>query len=201
MSEASTRRPVELPTNVSFCIPEEDRMSIAKSEDGLTPEEADESVEWAPAAAAAQPESEAELTAMLLQAAKSIDQEHSQLNDWFLGAGSDVPPRSTPEPFFLEVHEELTKMWQAPYTVRLCLSSSLLTTLDGGVARGYMDVPQVDSSTWRNHPCLPSKACKLSSAVTTKAYSAAGQAASDLHAMAILQVHQAKALRAAPGWA
>ncbi|KAI2646019.1 ORF V: Enzymatic polyprotein [Labeo rohita] len=86
------------------------------------------------------------------------------------------------------------------------LSSSLLTTLDGGAARGYVDVPQVEravavhlcpqnAATWRNRPRLPSKACKLSSALAAKAYSAAGQAASALHAMAILQVHQAKALK------
>ncbi len=46
-----------------------------------------------------------------------------------------------------------------------------------------------------NRPRLPSKACKLTAALAAKAYSAAGQAASALHAMAILQVHQAKALK------
>ncbi len=42
-----------------------------------------------------------------------------------------------------------------------------------------------------------SKACKLTAALVAvaKAYSAAGQAASALHAVAILQVHQAKALK------
>ncbi len=48
--------------------------------------------------------------------------------------------------------------------------------------------------TKRHHleerPRLPSKACKLTAALMAKAYSAAGQAASALHAMAILQVHQ-----------
>ncbi len=42
---------------------------------------------------------------------------------------------------------------------------------------------------------LPSRACKFSSALRAKAYSAAGQAASALHAMALLQVHQDKALK------
>ncbi|KAL0194556.1 hypothetical protein M9458_008128, partial [Cirrhinus mrigala] len=154
--------------------------------------------------------SEAELAAMLVRAAKSIDlevpkapsPECSQL-DWFLGAGSDVPPLSTPVPFFPEIHEELTKTWRTPYTAHLHLSTSLLTTLDGEVARGYVDVPQVEravavhlcpqnAATWRNCPRLPSKACKLSSALAAKAYSTEGQAASALHAMAI---HQAKALK------
>ncbi len=95
----------------------------------------------------------------------------------------------------------------APFTARSRSSaSSVLTTLDGGVARGYAGIPQVEravavhlcprnAATWRNRPRLPSKACKLTDALAAKAYSAAGQAASALHAMAILQVHQAKALK------
>ncbi len=94
----------------------------------------------------------------------------------------------------------------APFTARSRSSaSSVLTTLDGGVARGYAGIPQVEravavhlcprnAATWRNRPRLPSKACKLTAALAAKAYSAAGQAASALHAMAILHVHQAKAL-------
>ncbi len=50
-------------------------------------------------------------------------------------------------------------------------ASSILTTLDGGVARGYAGIPQVEraiavhlcprnTATWRNRPRLPSKACK-----------------------------------------
>ncbi len=93
----------------------------------------------------------------------------------------------------------------APFTARSRSSaSSVLTTLDGGVARGYAGIPQVEravavhlcprnAATWRNRPRLPSKACKLTAALAAKAYSAVGQAASALHAMAILQIHQAKA--------
>ncbi len=50
-------------------------------------------------------------------------------------------------------------------------------------------------STWRGESSLPSRACKHSSDLTGKAYQACGEAASALHAMALLQVHQAKALR------
>ncbi len=116
-------------------------------------------------------------------------------------------PRPAPVPFFPEVHEELTRSWMAPFTARSPSSaSSILTTLDGGVALGYVGIPQVEraiavhlcprnAATWRNRPRLPSKACKLTAALAATAYSAAGQAASALHAMAILQVHQAKALK------
>ncbi len=95
----------------------------------------------------------------------------------------------------------------APFMARSRSSaSSILTTIDGGAARGYVRIPQVEraiavhlcprnTATWRNRPCLPSKACKLTAAPAAKAYSAAGQAASAQHAMAILQVHQAKALK------
>ncbi len=133
--------------------------------------------------------------------------EPSRLDDWFLGAGRGSQPRPAPVPFFPEVHEELTSLWMAPFTARSPSSaSSVLTTLDGGVARGYAGIPQVEravavhlcprnAATWRNRPRLPSKACKLTAALAAKAYSAAGQTASALHAMAILQVHQAKALK------
>ncbi len=99
------------------------------------------------------------------------------------------------------------RSWMALFTARSPSSaSSILTTLDGGVATGYAGIPQVEraiavhlcprnAATWRNRPRLRSKACKLTAALAAKAYSAAGQAASALHAMAILQVHLAKALK------
>ncbi len=52
-----------------------------------------------------------------------------------------------------------------------------------------------NATTWRNGPRLPSKTCKLMAALIAEAYSTASQAASALHAMAILQVHQVKALK------
>ncbi len=120
-----------------------------------------------------------ELTAMLARAAVSIglevngmpSPEPSRLDDWFLGVGRGSQPRSAPVPFFLEVHEELTKSWMAPFTARSRSSaSSILTTLDGGAARGYTGIPQVEraiavhlcprnAATWRNRPNLPPKAC------------------------------------------
>ncbi len=54
-------------------------------------------------------------------------------------------PRPASVPFFPEVHEELTSLWMAPFTARSRSSaSSILTTLDGGVARGYAGIPQVE---------------------------------------------------------
>ncbi|KAL0146524.1 hypothetical protein M9458_058155, partial [Cirrhinus mrigala] len=78
--------------SVSFGTPEEDIMSIAASEEDLPLSETD-----------------AELAAMLLRVAKSIElevpkapsPERSRLDDWFLGAKGDVPPCPDPVPFFL----------------------------------------------------------------------------------------------------
>ncbi len=140
------------------------------------------------------PESDPELTAMLSRAAESIglhyrrppSPERSRLDDWFLGAQAER---------------------RQPFSARNRPSaSSVLTTLDGGAAQGYVEVPPVEraiamqlcpqgAAAWRGNPRLPSRACKFSSALTAKAYGAAGQAASALHAMALLQVHQAKALK------
>ncbi|XP_059355259.1 uncharacterized protein LOC132092841 [Carassius carassius] len=202
--------------SVSFGGPPEDQMSIAASGDGLSTSEDEDSAGLPPSGDVTAAESDLELSAMLARAAVSIwlevttppSPEPSRQDDWFLGAGHGSQHRSAPVPFFPEVHEEVTKSWTAPFMARSRSSpSSILTTLDGGAARGYVDVSQVEravvvhlcpqnAATWSNHPRLPSKACKLSAALAAKAYSAAGQTASALHAMAILQVHQAKALKA-----
>ncbi len=201
--------------SISFGAPSVDRMSIAASGDGFTSSEDEGAVGLPPSGVVATAAPDPELTAMLARAAVSIglevnrppSPEPSRLDDWFLGAGRGSQPRPAPVPFFPEVHEELTSSWMAPFTARSRSSaSSVLTTLDGGVARGYAGIPQVEravavhlcprnAATWRNRPRLPSKACKLTAALAAKVYSAAGQAASALHAMAILQVHQAKALK------
>ncbi len=128
----------------------------------------------------------------------------SRLDEWFPGGGRAENP---PVPFFPEVHEELTRSWKAPFTARnKSCSSSPLTTLDGGAALGYVGIPLVERSvamqlcptaatTLRGDPCLPSRACRYLSGLTGSAYRACGEVASAIHAMALLQVHQAKALK------
>ncbi len=127
-------------------------MSIAASGDGLTSSEDEGAVGLPPSGVVATAVPDPELTAMLARAAVSIglevnrppSPEPSRLDDWFLGAGCGSQPRPAPVSFFPEVHEELTKLWMAPFTARSRSSaSSILTTLDGGVARGYAGIPQV----------------------------------------------------------
>ncbi len=200
---------------VSFGAPPDDRMSIATSEGESDQSGDDGSVPLPPSGRSAVPDSDQEMMAMLSRAAESVGlewrpppcPEPSRLDDWFLGVARTGSQGSTPVPFFPEVHDELTGTWTAPFTARNRSSgSSSLATLDGGAARGYTEVPPVErsvamqlcprtASTWRGNPLLPSRACRHSSALTGSAYAACGEAASALHAMALLQVHQAKALR------
>ncbi|KAL0192149.1 hypothetical protein M9458_010445, partial [Cirrhinus mrigala] len=149
----SKRGPVELlkhdthssrgEPSVSFGAPEEDRMSVAL-EEGLPSAEADDSAEQSSTAGAAQSEADAEVAAMLLRAAKGIGVEVFKAPSPEPSQLDDDPPHPAPVYFFQEVHEELTKTWGAPYTASSCLSSSLSATLDGGAARGYVDVPRVE---------------------------------------------------------
>ncbi|KAL0157267.1 hypothetical protein M9458_048513, partial [Cirrhinus mrigala] len=178
-------------------------------------QEADVMAEITAPAGESQSVADAEMAPALKRAANEIgvvwvpppSPEPSRLDDWFLGSGRDSRPRSSPVPFFPEVHEELTKSWKAPLSARSQhVISPSLTTLDGSPARGYTEVPQVEraiamhlcpqnAASWRGRPRLPSRACKFWSALVAKAYVASGQAASALHAMAILQVYQAKVLK------
>lgn len=214
-----TPQPVEFPDefagpsqapDISFGAREEDRMSIAASQGGLESSGDEGSAALPPSGVPALSESDPELTAVLSRAAESIGlewnpppcPERSRLDDWFLGAARADRQHPPLVPFFPEVHQEVTSSWRAPLTARnRSGSSSAFTALDGGAAKGYVGIPPVErsvamqlcpqsASAWRGGPKLPSKAT-----LVAKAYRAAGQAASALHAMASLQVYQAKLLR------
>ncbi|KAK9962682.1 hypothetical protein ABG768_008036 [Culter alburnus] len=192
--------------SVSFSVPAEDQMSITASQ-GEQESSGDEDLAALPTSGTVElPEPDLELTAMLSRAAEKVGlvwnpppcPSPSWLDDWYL----------VPMPFFPEVHDEVTKSWRTPSSVRSRPGpSSAFTTLDGGEARGYTRIPPVERSVvmqlctkasgWRGELRLP-KACKFSSGLTEKAYRAYGQAASALHAMALLPMYQAKALMDMP---
>ncbi len=160
---------------VSFGAPPDDRMSIAASEGEPDLSGDDDSAPLPPSGRSAVPVRIQRWWLCLPGPPKgsgSSGNLHRVLNPlgwtiWFLGvarAGSQGP---TPVPFFPEVHDELTGSWTAPFTARNRSSgSSSLTTLDGGAARGYMEIPPVERSvamqlcpntaaTWRGNPLLP----------------------------------------------
>ncbi len=160
-----TLQPVELPRAradpscavpvVTFGAPPEDQMSIAASEGERMSSGDEDSAALPPSGVAALPESDPEMAAMLSRAAASVRlewnpppcPEPSRLDDWFLGVALAGSQRSAPVPFFPEVHEEVTKSWTAPFSARSRSGpSSSLTTLDGGAAKGYVELPPVERS-------------------------------------------------------
>ncbi|XDV34391.1 hypothetical protein PO909_004552 [Leuciscus waleckii] len=194
-----------------FFYNDDDVMSIAASQGGLESSGDEDSA--VSSGVPVLPKSDPELTAMLSRAATSIGHEwnplpcpeRSRLDDWFLGVES--PRKESLIPFFPEVHEEVMRSWKSPLTPRdRSSTSSAFSALDETAAKVYTGVPSVESSvamqlcpqsasTWCGDPKHPSKACRFSSTLVAKAYRAVGQAASSLHAMAILQVYQARVLR------
>ncbi len=140
------------------------------------------------------PGMDAKLLCVLSKAVKELGLEWSppeepsgrRLDEWFL-LGHRQAPCQRSSPFFPEVHDKLTRSWRAPYAARFCtFASSALTSVDGAEDKGYEKLPPLDKSV-AAHLCP-------SSALAGRAYSSAGQAASALHSMAVLQVFQAKLL-------
>ncbi len=168
-----------------------------------------------PASSAAKAGMDAELFRVLSKAVEELGLEwsppeepsRSHLDEWFL-PGRHQAPQQRPSPFFPEVHDELTRSWRSPYSARLRTSaSSALTTVDGAEEKGYERMPQLDESVaahlcpptaigWKAKASHPSKPCRTTSALAGRSYASAGQAASALHSMAVLQVYQAKLLSA-----
>ncbi|CAM4657092.1 unnamed protein product [Leuciscus chuanchicus] len=155
---------------------------------------------------------EAELLRLLTKAVEDLgldwslpdEPAPSRLDGCFL-PGRRSTPHTRPAPFLPELHEEPTKSWKAPFSARLRSTvSSMLSLVDGAKDKGYLCIPPVEepvathlcppSAGWQSHPSLPSKACRTTSALIGRAYTAAGQAASALHTMAVLQVYQADLL-------
>ncbi|XP_048036007.1 sialoadhesin-like [Megalobrama amblycephala] len=157
---------------------------------------------------------DAELLRVLSKAVEELDLDwappeepsRSRLDEWFL-PGRRQAPRQRAAPFFPEVHEELTKSWRAPYSARLHTTHrSALMTVDSAEEKGYEHPPPLDEAVaahlcpptavdWKSKRALPSKPCRTTSTLASRAYASAGQAASALHTMAIFQVFQAKLLR------
>ncbi len=129
----------------------------------------------------------------------------SRLDEWFL-LGHHQALRQCLSPFFPEVHEDLTRSWCSPYSSRIRPSASVaLTSVDGAEEKGNKHLPPLDESVaahlcpptaigWKTRASHSSKPCRATSALAGCAYSAAGQAASVLHSMAVLQVFQVKML-------
>lgn len=136
--------------SVSFGAQAEDQISIAVSEGGLESSGDEDPAALPPSGTVALVEPDPETTAMLSRFAESVVLEwrpppcpkHSRLDDWYLGADHADYQCPAPVLFFPDVHEEVTKSWKAPFSSRnRAGTSNPLTTLDDGVAKGYVEIP------------------------------------------------------------
>ncbi len=94
-------------------------------------------------------------------------------------------PCQRASPFFPEVHEELTRSWDAPYSAHLRASSSpTLTSVYGTEEKSYGKLPLLDESVaahlyppmaigWTAMAAHPSKPCRITSALAGHLYSLA----------------------------
>ncbi|XDV20624.1 hypothetical protein PO909_025924 [Leuciscus waleckii] len=90
----------------------------------------------------------------------------NRLDGCFL-TGRRSAPVSRPAPFLPELHDELSRLWGAPYSARLRSSvSSTLSAVDGAKDRGYLSVPPVEEAV-ATHLCPPSAGWRAKSTLPT----------------------------------
>ncbi|KAF4101537.1 hypothetical protein G5714_017969 [Onychostoma macrolepis] len=81
---------------------------------------------------------------------------HGLLEKWYLPGSSQQSSRQCPTPFLPAVHDELTKMWRAPYSARVNPSSAAaLTTIDDADDKGYSKLSPLEEAV-AAHLCPPS---------------------------------------------
>ncbi|KAI2646068.1 Transposon Ty3-G Gag-Pol polyprotein [Labeo rohita] len=126
-----------------------------------------------------------------------VEPQKSKLDERFLQEIS---------PFFPDLHTEVSRSWNSPFSSRLFIPASYnygyVTGLD---ERGYRAMPRVEQTlasylspelaSSLKAPVLPSKLLRVTSALVGKGYTAAGQAGACLHTMLVLQAYQADLLK------
>lgn len=131
-------------------------------------------------------------------------QPPSKLDERFYKRRSQPPRRGLP--FFPDLHNELCKSWEKPYSARLSNPPVLdFSNVLGAAERGYGTMPRVEealasylspeAASSLKAPVLPSKPCRDTSSLVGRAYMVAGRAGSCLHTMAVLQAYQADLLK------
>ncbi len=153
-----------------------------------------------------------ELIRIMTKAVNELGLEWSPLTSHLAAGWTSVFSRGTIKPpptlvpllplKFIRAHDIVAH----PHWSRIRSSAlAALTSVDGAEEKGYKHLPPLDESVdahlcpptaigWKARASHPSKPCRATSALAGCAYSAAGQTASALHSMAVLQVFQAKKL-------
>ncbi|KAI2647884.1 ORF V: Enzymatic polyprotein [Labeo rohita] len=126
------------------------------------------------------------------------------------GAFTSIPRGSGPArrslPFFPDLHTEVSRSWNSPFSARLFVPASYnYGSIAGLDERGYRAMPRVEqtlasylspgSASSLKAPALPTKPLRVTSALVGKGYTAASQAGACLHTMSVLQAYQADLLK------
>ncbi len=131
---------------------------------------------------------------------------HSCLGEWYRQGWRQWSFPQRPAPFYPEVHDNLTRTLRAPYSAHVhSFTFADLTTVYGTEKKGYGKAPPLEEVVAAHlcppspvglkvHAVHPSKPCRTTFTLADRAYSAAGQAGSELHTMVVLQVFQVKLL-------
>ncbi|KAL0147482.1 hypothetical protein M9458_057222 [Cirrhinus mrigala] len=133
-----------------------------------------------------------------------VEPQKSKLDERFLR--SRPPPARRSLPFFPDLHTEVSRSWNAPFSSCLFIPASYNYGYVAGLdERGYRAMPRVEqtlasylspeSASSLKAPVLPSKPLRVTSALVGKGYTAAGQAGACLHTMSVLQAYQANLLK------
>ncbi|KAI2644940.1 Transposon Ty3-G Gag-Pol polyprotein [Labeo rohita] len=139
-------------------------------------------------------------------AEKQAEPQRSKLDECFLRNRPPPSHRSLPFRGVLHRDTEVSRSWGKPYSARLFVpASDYYGNVVGTTERGYRAIPRVEQtlasylspevSSSLKAPVLPTKPLRTTSVLVGKGYSAAGQAGSCLHTMAVLQAYQADLLK------
>ncbi|KAL0153385.1 hypothetical protein M9458_051304, partial [Cirrhinus mrigala] len=130
--------------------------------------------------------------------------QRSKLDERFLRSKPPSPRRSLP--FFPDLHKEISRSWERPYSARLFIpASDYYGNVAGLDERAYKVMPRVEqtlasylspcAASSLKAPTVPSKPLRTRSSLLGKGYLAAGQAGACLHTMSLLQAYQADLLK------
>lgn len=132
-------------------------------------------------------------------AEKQDTRPKSKLDECFLRSRSQPSRRGLT--FFPDLHAEVSRSWEKPYSSRIYSPTvANYSNIVGLNDKGYGAMPVVEqtlasylspsSASSLKVPKLPSRPVRLTSSLVGKAYMAAGQAGTCLHTMAVLQAYQ-----------
>ncbi|KAL0160129.1 hypothetical protein M9458_043854, partial [Cirrhinus mrigala] len=116
------------------------------------------------------------------------------------------PPAQVSLPFLPDLHTEVVKAWNKPFSARIHrFQHTSYANIEGMRENGYERMPPIEEmlasylslgeASSLKAPSLPTEPLQRTSSLNGRAYAAAGQAVASLHTMALLQAYQADLLK------